>query len=180
MALVALVACSTPSLLLQRPIVVSKKQLEDALQARLAQHWRLADWLELRVESAQVDLLPETQQVQTRLALTLQESMLKSRWPVQARVGFGTRFDAVNKQFVLTQVQLLSLDSPALPTTITATAKALVSQALTRQLEGQTLYALKPSEIEMLERQAVVPGPVQIDAQEVRIAFVSPGSRSPF
>lgn len=180
MALGSLVACSSPSPLLQAPIVVSKKQLQDALQARQAQYLRLADWLELRIESAQVELLPETQQVQTRLALTLQESMLKSRWPVQAHVGFGTRFDAVNKQFVLTQVQLLGLESPALPTTITATAKALISQALTRQLEGQTLYALKPAEIELLERHAVVPGPVRIDTQEVRIALVPLGSRRPF
>ena len=168
----ALVACSTSASMMARPIVVSKAQLQSALQERLAPHWRLANWLELRLESVQLDLIPEIQQVQIGLTLSLQESMLKTRWPVQARVGFGTRFDAVTRQFVLSQVQLLSLDSAALPTTITATAKALVSQAVSQQLEGQTLYALRPAEIELLDRQGLMPGRVQIEAQQVRIPLV--------
>lgn len=168
----ALVGCSAPASLLARPIVVTKAQLQAALQERLAQHWRLANWLELRIDAVQLDLIPEIQQVQIGLALTLQESMLKTRWPVQARVGFGTRFDAVSRQFVLSQVQLLSLDSVALPATITATAKALVSQAVSQQLEGQTLYALRPSEIELLDRQGLMPGRVQIEAQQVRIPLL--------
>jgi hypothetical protein len=172
LAVGALVACSAPGSLIARPIVVSRSQLQTALQERLAPHWRLANWLDLHIDAAQVDLIPEIQQVQLALALTLQESILKSRWPVQARIGFGTRFDAVKRQFVLSQAQLLSLDSAALPATITATAKALVSQAVTQQLEGQTLYALRPSESELLDRHGLMPGRVQIEAQQVIIPLL--------
>lgn len=167
----ALVACASQAALQIRPLVISKEQLQRALQSQLTLNWRLAQWLDLTVRSARVELQPETQQVVLALDVNLQETLLKSSWPVAAKVALGADFDARNNRFVMSRVQLLSLESLTLPVSITATAKALMSQALSRQLQGQTLYQLRPSEIEWLARSGVQPSLVQVEAQQLRLVL---------
>lgn len=167
-----LTGCSAPLGVRLDPIVLSRQQLQQSLKDHLASHWRLANWLELWVMDMQVDLLADVQQVQVSLDVVVQESLLKSRWPVKAKVGFSTRFDPVKQQFVMHQVKLLGLESNELPATILATTRVLVAQGLSSQLEGQALYALRPADQDMLNRYGVQPGLVVIEPQQVRIPLI--------
>jgi hypothetical protein len=168
----ALLGCSTLEGVSQGPISISKAQIENALLARSATSLKVADWLSLQVSGLQLDFLPLTQRMAIRLTVVLQESMLKSRWPAVLQVQFGLLFEANAAQFVVTGAQLTHLDLQSVPNNLTLTVQALISQNVSRSLEGTPVYRLRQQDQEMLARYGVQPGVVRIEPQALVIPLV--------
>jgi hypothetical protein len=168
----ALAGCSTLERVSAGPISISKAQLESALLARTGTSLKVADWLTLQISGLQLDLLPQTQRIAIRLTAVLQESMLKSRWPAIAQVQFGLRYDAPAAQFVVTGAQLTQLDLQAVPNNLTLTVQAVVSQNISRSLEGTPVYRLRQQDQDMLARYGVQPGVIRIEPQALVIPLV--------
>lgn len=153
------------------PVIVSVPQMTQALASRTLGTWRLGDLADLQVKDVSVTLLPATQRLAIAYDLSIQETVLRSRWPASAKVELGLRYEPASQSFVVVDPQLKQLDVKSLPVAWGVTVQALLSQQVTRRLEGLAVYRLKSQDIELMARHQVQPSALKIEVDGLQILW---------
>ncbi len=165
-------AAGCTSWLVPQAIDVPQARLQEALGRRFPIVRRLAEGIEVTVAVPRLVLLPELDRVAIELTMSGGEGLLKQPLAGVALASCGLVFDAASQSVRPVDVRIERLHFDGLPSALERGIERLARPVAERWLGEQTIYALRPRDVERLSAAGVVPGAIRVTPAGISIALV--------
>lgn len=153
-------------------ISVTQAQLEQGLRTHFPKKFPIAGLLQLQMQLPQLQLVPQSNQLQTNLPVELSGSVLRQSVTGQMQVRFGLVYAAKDRSVRAERVEVLALElndaSPAMAEMVQTYGLRVAQQAL----EGFALYNVPSEELELVESLGLQPGAITVTNQGLDVAIV--------
>lgn len=152
-------------------ITVTQAQIEQGLQTHFPKKFPIAGLLQLDMQQPQLQLLPQSNQLQTTLLLQLSGPALRTTFGGQMQVRFGLYFEPKDRSVRAQRVEVLSLElqnaSPAMAEMVQTYGLRVAQQAL----QGFPLYTVKAEDLALADSLGLQPGAITVTSEGLDVAI---------
>ena len=152
-------------------ISVTQAQLEQGLSSHFPKQFPIAGLLQLEMQLPQLQLLPQSNQLQTNLQVQLSGSVLRQVVRGQMQVRFGLAYEPKDRSVRAQRVEVLALElqdaSPAMADMVQTYGLRMAQQAL----QGFALYTVPAEDLELADSLGLQPGAITVTSQGLDVAI---------
>jgi hypothetical protein len=163
------------SLMGSHDVDISESQLTLLLARQFPMERKVLEVIDLDITNPQIHLLPETNRIGTELDVSAFDRLFGTRATGHVQLDYGLRFQASDHTIRMTQVRVRDLTLESGSNTLHGAAQRIGGLVAENVLENLTLFKMKPTQADEMDRLNLVASPIVVTAQGIRMT-VSPRS----
>jgi Protein of unknown function (DUF1439) len=157
-----------------RVITLSEADIATRLARVFPLDQRLLEVLDVRVQTPQVRLLPETNRLATELDLQATDRLFGRSTGGHLAMDSALRYDAQEGAVRLSHVRVSQLRLDSGEARLQGFADRLAPLIAEKLLENLAIYRFKPEDLQKVEASGLQPGAVTVTARGVEVTLAKP------
>jgi hypothetical protein len=157
-----------------RTVSVSESELALLLARQFPLERKVLEVIDLQVTNPQLHLLPDRNRVATELDLFALDRLFGTRAQGHLALDYALRFEPADHTIRMVQVRVRSLTLDSGSNSLHGAAQRIGGLVAEEMLENLSLYKMKPSLADQMERLNLLAGPVVVTAQGIQMTVTPP------
>ena len=154
-----------------KQVRISPEQMSERLQAHFPKHYPVAGLLQLQMQQPALQLLPDSNQLQTVLELQLSGPALPQTYTGHVDVRFGLRYEPKDHSVRTENLQIQSFQLNGLHAALNDMLNTYSTRLVSQALENMPLYNLPQEDWQRLSQRDMTLGPILVTPQGLEVAI---------
>ena len=154
-------------------VTFSESELALLLARQFPMERKVLEVIDLQVTNPQIHLLPESNRLGTDVDFSAVDRLFGSRAQGHVKLDYALRFEPSDHTIRMSQVHVRDLTLDTGSSTLHGGAQRLGTLVAENVLENLTLYKMKPSQADEMDRLNLQASPITVTAQGISLTLSS-------